>query len=131
MDGKCVETVPLNNGLMLAILDRSRVIAGDRWLVRLEALVAIPLREEYFGTLLEKEYTFLQKTLGNDFHYRFAREKHFVERDRKDEVFQCILETFRKNTLGYLNHPDFARRFALARYRELKKTHLHFLLREQ
>lgn len=131
MEEKSVETLSLNNGLKLQILDRSKIIAGDRWLVRLEAVVVIPLQEEYSGTLSEKEFSLLQKTLGHELHYRFFREKHFVDQDRKDEVFQHFLETFKKDTLGYLHHPDFARRFVLSRYRELSKTHPSFLQRKE
>lgn len=128
MEGKLVETLSLNNALKLEILDRSRITTGDRWLVRLVALADIPLRAEYFDSLSEKEFSFLLNALGHEIHYRFVREKHFFEQHRKDEMFQLFLKTFKENTLGYLHHPDFEKRFVLSRYRELKKTHPHFLL---
>ena len=40
---KVVASIPLENGLTLELLDASRLLAGDRWLVHLVARMEIPL----------------------------------------------------------------------------------------
>jgi len=119
---KHVETLNLQNGLKLEIWDQSRIIAGDRWLVRMEARAAVPLREEYFHFVPEKDraYFILRRVLGTEVTYNHVQEKHFVDANQKEEVFNRFVDIFKKNTLPYLQHPDFSRRFCLSRYRELK-----------
>lgn len=101
----------------------SRIIAGDRWLVRLEAGMDIPLSSEYLDSLPEwkKAFAVMEKALGPGVSYRYAQEKHFVDQRSRDAVFDGFLKTFKENILSYLKHPDFARRFILSRYRELKR----------
>ncbi len=122
MSEKCIEILYLNDGLKLEIWDQSRIIAGDRWLVRLEGRIDVPLRTEYFDAVLEKERVLpiLEAALGPALPYRFVREQHFVGGDLKDDVFHGFLERFKQDVLSYLRHPDFPERFALSRYRELK-----------
>ena len=122
MSEKRIETLSLNDGLKLEIWDNSRVIAGDRWLVRLEGGIDVPLRIEFFDAVPEKErvLSILETLLGPKVPYRFVREQHFVAENLKDEVFQQFLERFKQDVLSYLRHPDFPRRFALTKYRELK-----------
>lgn len=122
MSEKCVETLTLSDGLKIEIWDQSRVIAGDRWLVRLEGRIDVPLRIEYFDALPEKErlIPILQKALGPTLPYRSVSEQHFVAKDLKDHVFQQFLDRFKRDVLPYLRHPDFQRRFALTRYRDLR-----------
>lgn len=122
MSEKCIETLSLNDGLKLEIWDKSRVIAGDWWLVQLEGRIDVPLRIEFFDAVPEKEraLSILEAVLGPTLCYRFVRKQHFVDENLKDEVFQGFLERFKQDVLSYLRHPDFPRRFALTRYRELR-----------
>lgn len=122
MSEKCIETLSLNDGLKLEIWDQSRVIAGDRWLVRFEGRIDVPLRTEYFDAVPEKEraLSILEAALGPTLPYRYVKERHFVEEGHKDEVLQGFLERFKQEVLSYLRHPDFPAKFALSRYRELK-----------
>lgn len=123
MTEKPVRKIRLENDLLVEVRDLSRIIAGDRWLVSLEAEADIPLREEYFEGLPERERVIpvLEKAIGQRIPFRYTRNKHFVDRREKEEVFNRLLETFINSVLPYLKHPDFARRFVLSRYQELKR----------
>jgi len=129
--GDLFETLKLPNGLTLEIRNRSRLLAGDRWLVSLEARVDIPLRMSHLDSVPEKAHAFslLEKTLGPTVTYSYTRDRHFVSRDQKEAVFLEVLDTLKRNTLAYLSHPDFARKLTLSKYRELKKKNPQLFLR--
>ncbi|MBW2027418.1 MAG: hypothetical protein JRI90_19205 [Deltaproteobacteria bacterium] len=55
MGGKPVETIKLNNGIVVEVWDHSRVLAGDRWLVSLEARADIPLDMAQLSALKDKD----------------------------------------------------------------------------
>ncbi|MBW1804654.1 MAG: hypothetical protein JRJ85_28510 [Deltaproteobacteria bacterium] len=107
MSEKLFETIKLENDLDLEIWDLSRVIAGDRWLVSLEARINVPITIEHLETLPDKEkiLAILKDTLGRKISYRYIQEKFFVDKNK---------------------NPDFARKLVLSKYRELKakKPHL-------
>ena len=122
MSEKLHETITLDNHLRLEIWDLSRVVAGDRWLVSLEIRIDIPLEIAHLESIPDKEKVFaiLRKAFGEKVTYRHKQEKHFVDEKGKDDVFQSHLERLKDNLLSYLSHPDFARKFVLSKYLELK-----------
>ncbi|MGD2126694.1 MAG: hypothetical protein PVG99_11485 [Desulfobacteraceae bacterium] len=123
MSDTLVETISLRNKLKLEIWDVSRILAGDRWLLRLEARISVPLKTEFFDAIPEKEKFFpvLEKVFGSEIPYCHVEEKHFVDPNEKEESFQQCLGYLKNNLLPYLNHPDFLRRFVLSRYRALRE----------
>jgi hypothetical protein len=128
MPEKLFETITLENSLDLEIWDLSRVIAGDRWLVSLEARLNVPVEIEHLETLPDKEKIFaiLKDTFGREISYRYKQEKFFVDKNQKRDVFQKNLERLKESVLQYLSLPDFAGKLVLSRYRKLKaqKPHL-------
>jgi len=48
MEGKLIDKVRLENGLTLELYDRSRRVAGDRWLVSFVARIDVEVKPEYF-----------------------------------------------------------------------------------
>jgi hypothetical protein len=128
MSEKLFETIKLENDLDLEIWDLSRVIAGDRWLVSLEARLNVPVEIEHLETLPDKEkiLAILKDTLGREISYRYKQEKFFVDKNKKRDVFRENLERLKQSVLKYLSHQDFARKLVLSKCRELKakKPHL-------
>ncbi len=128
MSEKLFETITLDNDLDLEIWDLSRVIAGDRWLVSLEARLNVPIKIEHLETLPDKEKSFaiLKDTFGREISYRYNQEKFFVDKNKKRDVFQENLERLKKSVLQYLSRPDFARKLVVSKCREMKaqKPHL-------
>ena len=76
MPEKLFETITLDNNLDLEIRDLSRVIAGDRWLVSVEARINVPIKIEHLETLHDKEkiLAILKETFGREISYRYKQE---------------------------------------------------------
>ena len=117
------KSIPLDNGLTLEIRDASLIIAGDRWLVRIEARMAVPLREEDLDPLPEKAtiYAILARTFGRKVPFLHVEERHFVDREKKEDLVRSLIENLCKNILPYVGHPEFSKRFVLSRYLRLKR----------
>lgn len=107
-EGKMVEKIPLENGLVLEVWDYSRKLAGDRWLVGMLIQIGIaPTKEDFSDESFYKE--FLEKTDGK-VYYRYRKERHFVPEDQVFEIFSRMKENFLKAALPYLSHADFKQR---------------------
>jgi len=128
MSEKLFETITLDNNLDLEIWDLSRVIAGDSWLVSMEARLNVPIEIEHLETLPDKEkvLAILKETFGAKISYRYNQEKFFVDKNKKRHVFKENLERLKESVLQYLSRPDFARKLVLSKCRELnaQKPHL-------
>ena len=107
----------------MEVWDHSRVLAGDRWLVSLEARADIPLDMDYLSDLEHKEKALqaLKKAYGDRIPYRYRQEKHFVDQRERHKVFQEFLDLLKSNVLPYLSHKEFASKLVLAKVRELKR----------
>lgn len=103
--------LPLENGLTLEILDRSRTLAGDRWLVHLTGRIRIPLED---GLLDDpRALDRLKQAHGDVLEYRTDLKRHFVKPDDKERILQAFEHILLTEKGPYLKHPDFARRYAL------------------
>lgn len=120
MEEKIIKTLTLENGLTLEIVDKSRPIAGDRWLVQLNARIAVPLTDELVGSIPRGEL--LHREYGLILDYEAELKRHFIGDNERDRVFQGFLDTVMKEKLPYLSHPDFAKKLAVLRLAELKKA---------
>ena len=122
MFGKQIETIKLENYFELKVWDRSRLVAGDRWLVRLDARLDIPIKGSFINDLDEKEHilSILKQEYGDKIQYRYNQERHFIDHKEKDKLFQTFLNNFKKNIVPYLSHPEIAKKLFLLKYRELK-----------
>jgi hypothetical protein len=127
MSEKLFETITLDNNLDLEIWDLSRVIAGDMWLVSLEARLNVPIEIEYLETLPDKEKILagLKDIFGREITYRYNQQKFFVDKNKKRDVFRENLERLKESVLKYLSRPDFARKLVLSKCRELKSQKPH------
>ena len=95
---KPYKTISLKNKLKLEIWDQCRPVAGDRWLVKVEARIDVPFEIKYIESFQEKDKmaSILKKIFGESLPYRYAIEKNFVDQDRKQEVFQQFVDTLEK-----------------------------------
>ncbi|MCX7816888.1 MAG: hypothetical protein N2317_05205 [Syntrophales bacterium] len=117
---KLHERIPLPNGLILEIWDRTRKIAEDTYRVELAAQIEVPFQPSYF--LQKEHYEKTVKTLGQTGLYEYRKERTFVKVEDKDRVFEELLESFKRDTLQYLSREDFPQRFARAQYRDIEKN---------
>ncbi len=119
---RLVETIELDNGVKVELWDLSRVLAGDRWLVSLEARVDIPLVPDIMPPTPNRERLLrvLRDVFGDNVPYRYIQERHFIDEKDKDALFEEFVTLLKKNVVPYLSHKDFARRLVLSKIRELE-----------
>ena len=88
MPEKLIETITLPNGLILELWDKSRPMAGDRWLIALLAKVEVPVLPEYFSTLNNSEQAYRDLLAAYSDPLVFTQEKtrHFVDEKNIDDV---------------------------------------------
>ncbi len=119
-----IESIPLDNDLTLDLLDASRPMAGDRWLVHLVARMEILLTPDLLSSVQEddRHRAVLHEAFGDRLEYRADLKRHFVDQKNWQEVLRRLVEIVRREKMGYLAHPDFAERFVAHRVSELRRA---------
>ena len=115
----CIDNIPLPNGLTVEVYDLSRQIAANTTKVELLIRIEIKLNEAYFSN--QEQYDLTRKVLGNELFFEYRMERTFVKNAEKDIILRELLAAFKKDSISYLSHPDFARRFVLSQYRKMNQ----------
>ena len=114
------ETMELKNGLTLEVLDRSRKIAGDRWLVSFAARVEIEVSPDALADQDVSEDTLkdISRLAGEKACYHYQDERNFVAGENKDATFKELKERFLDTNLRYLSSPVFPTKLILSKLRD-------------
>ncbi|MEJ2365096.1 MAG: hypothetical protein P8075_11955 [Deltaproteobacteria bacterium] len=122
MAEKLIETLTLPNGLMLELWDKSRPMAGDRWLIALLAKVEVPVLPEYFSALNNSDQAYRDLLAAYSDPLVFTQEKtrHFVDEKNTDDVLAELCQRFKDNLLSYLGNPRFAPLYVMKKYGDLQ-----------
>jgi hypothetical protein len=122
MKEKLIDKIKLENGLTLELCDRSRRVAGDRWLVSFIAHLEVGVRPEYFEGQHSPNLPFddVRATVGDKATYRHEKTRNFIAETKKDEVFEGLKERFLAASLTYLSSPDFPRKLILMQYQQAR-----------
>jgi len=120
MEEVLIKTIDLENGLELKLLDASRKLAGDRWLVSLIARIEIPtsdlsLKEDGSPSINVDE---VRKALGEKLLFEQEREKIFIDEKEKNKVMKEMQDSFLSTSLSYLSHSDFPTKYILKKFNE-------------
>lgn len=123
-NGRLVEKISLSNGLVLEAWDFSRHTAGDRCQVVFVCRIAVELKLDYFPSTPEGEAMCgeLERAFGRTLFFEYTSKRNFIAEDDREKVWRELLEYFKQDSLRYVSHPQFAKRYVLSRYRELKKN---------
>ena len=110
----------LENGLVLKLYDKSRPLAGDRWMVVFRAEIRVYVSPDHFpaGDTDAPDYNQVHGILGETAVFSYQKERHFVDQDDRREVWDELKNVFLANVRAYVSSPDFARRLILRRYKE-------------
>jgi len=122
MQEKLIDKIKLENGLTLELYDRSRRVAGDRWLVSLIARIEVEVRQEYFQGQHTPDLPFddIRAEVGDKATYHHEKTRNFIAEAKKDEVFEGLKERFLAASLTYLASPDFPRKLILMQYQQAR-----------
>lgn len=115
-----MEKIPMPNGLIAEVWDRSVSIAAGTTKVALLIRIRIKLQPAYF--VKPDHYERVRKIMGTENVFEYKEERTFVRDGEENAVFRELLDNFKKNSLPYLSRPSFPASFALARYRDIEKN---------
>ena len=115
---RLIETIPLENGLEVEVRDNSRAIAADTTKLELLFRVTVPLSPADWSC--PAQYEIVRKVFGDRPRFEYCATRSFVRSASVEAVSRGLRDAFRRDTLAYLSRPDFPRRFALSKYREIE-----------
>jgi hypothetical protein len=108
----------LDNGLVLEMYDRSRPVAGDRWMVGFGARIEVVVKPGLLSDLATSNLSFedLRRVVGEKAVYRYEKVRNFIDAEQKADVFRALKENFLKTNLVYLSSVQFPRKLILRNY---------------
>lgn len=117
----------LANGIELHFFDRSRLVAGDRWQVKLECEATIPITEAMWARVENEDtsiFNGVREKLGKSLTFSFTRTRNFVDDRKKQESFDEFVQRVKENMLDYLANPNFPQLLFDQRYAAARKEYL-------
>ena len=118
---KLLSRHPLDNGLILEFWDLSRPMAGDRWLVVLEARIAIPVGAATLPPDLKAQEAEISRALGPEIVFSQRDERTFIAADEYPATLKEIEARLLTLAPSYLGHPEFPGRFIQKRFAEFQE----------
>lgn len=114
-----VREIDLSNDLVVEVWDNSRAIAADTTKVELAIKITVDVKNEYFDN--PDHFDLVIRVFGKEIIYEYIKERTFVNREEKEEVFNELLSDFIQSTLPYIEKPDFPWRFVLSKLSDIQK----------
>jgi hypothetical protein len=115
-----IETVILDSGLSIILLDQTRHYFGGYFHVKVLVFCDIPLEQRYFEN--DADYASAVKKMGTTVRFERFLDKMAVPESEIESVRSQLIQAFHETTKAYLSTPDFAPRFARSEYlKYLKK----------
>ena len=122
-----LKSIKLDNQSQLDLMDASQKVAADRWLVRLNIRLTVPVTAlstgapDDAGPRLED----VRAELGERVLFEQTKERNFVDDREKDAVLNNLHDAFMATAAAYLAHPLFPQKLILKKYHEsIKKKGL-------
>jgi hypothetical protein len=100
----------LANGITARVTDQSRLVAGDRWYIKLVCTVSLPVKEEMIKVRDDdgpELLSMVRTWLGSEINKEFVQERNFVDEQEKNEVVAELLARTKENIKGYLASAKF------------------------
>ncbi len=120
MPEEVYKTIELENKHTLQILDRSRMIGKDAFLVKMAARLEISITPDLFslplpdGVSVEK----IIAVLGEQTAWEYEVERNFIKDKDKDAVFNSLVKTFLENLEPYVSKPHFPEKFIIKEFQD-------------
>lgn len=108
-----IEQSNLENGANLELYNASRTMIGDRMLVALFVRVEIPVESlpDTGGADGLPSSDEIRAVLSDPVTWEYTKQRKFIDKLEKDEVFKILQADFDTNMRPYLVHPEFPARY--------------------
>lgn len=123
----------LGNGVSFTITEHSRLIAADRWYVKVVGEISLPLSEAAWAEIAEEDPALrarVRSHLGETVVHHLVKDRNFVDAAARGEVVKELVEQLVKTIGAYLEVAAFPTRFLASKYREARETCLVVMGRE-
>lgn len=102
----------LANGVTVTYLDESKIMAGDRCLVRSRCRITIPLQGWMLETLAgdDPQTRFCREQFDGTLVHEIVQERIFIDAADKEKVMAEIIAQLENSVLRYLSKEAFVRR---------------------
>lgn len=107
---KLIEAKTLANGIKVSLFDHSKVMAADRWYIKIlcRMELAVPMEKLALCGLDDAERRdFCERCHGVLVH-EFTKERNFIDVRDKDDAVAAIISQIHENSLSYVVSPVFA-----------------------
>lgn len=125
MQTNIYKQIELENKQTLVILDMSRKISEDGFLVLMKATIEIEIKKELFSQALfsgqemtDIKFNDIVSVLGDKVIYEYVIERNFIMEEDKDTVFEDLFDTFMGNLGQYIVKPQFPGKVVLKKYKD-------------
>lgn len=122
VEEKQSEIIGLDNGLKLEMINQSRMIGRDTWLVVLIFRIKIEISKKIFDKITSVSEDTIRNVLGSEVVYEARHERNFINENHKDQVLKDVRDSFLNTNMKYLSHADFSHKFILKKYNEKTKN---------
>ncbi len=114
-----IETITLDSGLCITLIDQTRHYFGGYFHVKVLAYCDIPLQQSYFEN--DAEFSRAVDKIGTSVRFERVLEKMAVPESGIESVRSQLTQAFHETSRSYLSIPDFAPRFVRSEYRKRVK----------
>lgn len=114
-----IETIALDSGLCITLLDQTRHYFGGYFHVKILIYCDIPLVQGYFEN--DTEYNAALEKMGTSVRFERTLEKMAVPESGIESVRSQLIQDFHETATAYLSVPDFAPRFVRNEYQKCVK----------
>jgi len=116
------ETRTLANGIIVSYENMSRLIAADRWLVKIKCKVFCPVNLDDLSSLAGDDQELLaelRNVFAEGLSHEILRERNFVDEAEKQEIIEEIIAQYEINVENYMGSDVFTRRLLKTRAGEI------------
>lgn len=121
-DNILMETIALENNIILKLFDNSTLLPNNNWQVALTARLEIPVETLYRGEAPELPGADeLRAAIGDPLVYEYKNVRQFVPAKEKQTLLASLIAAFKANVFPYIARPGFHVNYAAVTYREHAK----------